>query len=190
MNIQRLSQQERKDLLTLARESIVCAVSGKRLPKLHETHLSPILKENGAAFVTLTIGGELRGCIGSLQAYRSLVEDVQEHAVDAALNDYRFLPLSELEIPQVEIEISVLTPSEPLRYEHPQDLPGLLKPHEDGVVLRDGIMSATFLPQVWDQLPDPEVFLDQLCQKMGAPANRWRQKVMQVSIYHVEEFKE
>jgi AmmeMemoRadiSam system protein A len=190
MTLQRLSQQERKDLLTLARESIISAVSGKRLPKLHETQLTSLLRENGAAFVTLTIEGELRGCIGSLQAYRPLVEDVQEHAVDAALNDYRFLPLSEMEIPQVEIEISVLTPAEPLRYEHPQDLPGLLKPHEDGVVLRDGSLRATFLPQVWDQIPAPEEFLNQLCLKMGAPADRWRQKVMQVSIYHVEEFKE
>lgn len=190
MTLQRLSQQERKDLLALARESIVCAVSGKRLLKLPEAQLTPLLKENGAAFVTLTMEGELRGCIGSLQAYQPLVQDVQEHAVDAALNDYRFLPLSESEVSQVEIEISVLTPSEPLPYENPQDLPGLLKPHEDGVVLRDGSLRATFLPQVWDQLPTPEVFLDQLCQKMGAPANRWRQKVLQVSIYHVEEFKE
>lgn len=190
MTSEGLTPQEKKELLALARESIVCAVASKRLPKLQDLPLTPMLKENGAAFVTLTIGGELRGCIGSLQAYRPLVEDVQQHAVDAALNDYRFMPVSDLEVPLLEIEISVLTQPEPLRYEHPEELPGLLKPHEDGVVLRDGPLSATFLPQVWEQLPSAELFLNHLCEKMGASPNRWRQKVMQVSIYHVEEFKE
>lgn len=185
-----LTPQEKHDLLMLARDSIVHAVAGKRLPKLHEAQLTQALKENGAAFVTLTIGGDLRGCIGSLQAYRPLVEDVQQHAVDAALNDFRFLPMTEVEIPLVEIEISVLTQPVPLRYEHPEELPGLLNPGLDGVVLRDGPLSATFLPQVWDQLPVPEMFLSHLCQKMGAAPDRWRQKVMQVSIYRVEEFKE
>ncbi len=185
-----LTPQEKKELLVMAREAITCAVSGKRLPKILESQLSANLKENGAAFVTLTIGGELRGCIGSLQAYRPLYEDVQQHAVDAALNDYRFQPVTDLEVPLLEIEISVLSKPEPLHYSHAEELPKLLKPREDGVVLRDGPLSATFLPQVWDQLPDPESFLSHLCQKMGAAPNRWRQKIMQVSIYHVEEFKE
>jgi AmmeMemoRadiSam system protein A len=190
MKTNELTPQEKKDLLVLARESIICAVAGKRLPKLSESQLTPILKEHGAAFVTLTIEGELRGCIGSLQAFRPLVEDVQQHAVDAALNDYRFQPVSEIEIPLLQIEISVLTAPEPLRYEHPEELPGLLKPGIDGVVLREGPASATFLPQVWEQIPEPEMFLAHLCQKMGVSPNRWRQKVMQVSLYHVEEFKE
>ena len=185
-----LTPEEKKELLKLARETIVCAVAGKRAPTLPESRLTETLRSHGAVFVTLTIGGELRGCIGSLQVYRPLVEDVQQHAVDAALNDYRFQPVSESEVPLLEIEISVLSKPEPLHYSTPEDLPGLLKPGEDGVVLRDGPLSATFLPQVWEQLPTPEVFLGHLCQKMGAPADLWRKNVLQVSIYHVEEFKE
>jgi AMMECR1 domain-containing protein len=103
MNADGLTLQEKKELLTLARESISSAVAGRRLPKRVESQLTPNLKENGAAFVTLTIGGELRGCIGSLQAYRPLVEDVQQHAVDAALNDYRFQPVTEIEVPLLKL---------------------------------------------------------------------------------------
>jgi len=185
-----LTPEEKKELLLLARESIVHAAAGKRLPALSGERITENLRTNGAAFVTLTIGGELRGCIGSLQAYRPLVEDVQQHAVDAALNDYRFQPVTEMEVPLLEIEISVLTKPEPLRYSSPADLPILLHPGVDGVVLRDGPLSATFLPQVWEQLPVPEAFLGHLCQKMGVSADHWRKKVLQVSIYHVEEFKE
>jgi AmmeMemoRadiSam system protein A len=152
--------------------------------------LTPALRAPGAAFVTLTIAGELRGCIGSLQAFRPLIEDVLDHAVDAALNDYRFQPVSTEEVPLLEIEISHLSAPQPLDYAEPAQLPTKLKPQVDGVVLRDGGRSATFLPQVWDQLSDPQQFLNQLCQKMGAPASLWRQKKLQVSIYHVDEFHE
>lgn len=190
MKIIGLTPEEKKELLALARESILCAAAGKQLPALPEHSLTDTLGSNGAAFVTLTINGELRGCIGSLQAYRPLVEDVQEHAVDAAMNDYRFQPVSEIEVPLLEIEISVLSRPELLHYRSPEALPGLLKPKVDGVVLRDGPLSATFLPQVWEQLPVPEDFLGHLCQKMGVPTDQWRRKVLQVSIYHVEEFKE
>jgi len=190
MNTNGLTSEEKQTLLAFARESIVNAVAGRRLPALPENRLTEPLRAQGAAFVTLTIAGDLRGCIGSLQAYRPLVEDVQQHAVDAALNDYRFQPVSDIEVPLLEIEISVLTKPEPLRYSSPEELPKLLKPNQDGVVLRDGSLSATFLPQVWEQLPTPEVFLGHLCQKMGVSADHWRRKLLNVSIYHVEEFKE
>jgi AmmeMemoRadiSam system protein A len=190
MNSHSLSDQEKTSLLRLARETIQAGITRKKLPALPPEELTAKLREPGAVFVTLTIAGELRGCIGSLQAYRPLVEDVQQHALDAAFNDYRFGPVSELEIPLLEIEISLLTTPEPLPYASPESLAAILKPNIDGVILRDGGRSATFLPQVWEQLPEPESFLSHLCQKMGAPANLWKQKMLQVSIYHVEEFHE
>jgi AmmeMemoRadiSam system protein A len=185
-----LTDQEKKSLLKLARETIQAAVSRKKKPMLSQGELTPQLQAPGAVFVTLTVGGELRGCIGSLKAYRPLVEDVQDHAIDAAFNDFRFGPVTELEVPLLNIEISRLTEPVPLPYDSPDQLPNLLNPEVDGVVLRDGLRSATFLPQVWEQLPEPEQFLSHLCQKMGAPANLWKQKVLDVSIYNVEEFHE
>ncbi|KAF0111689.1 MAG: hypothetical protein FD147_700 [Chloroflexi bacterium] len=185
-----LSDSDRKYLLSLARETITNAVNRKPLPDLHKDQLSPTLTKIGASFVTLKINGELRGCIGSLEAHQSLVEDVQEHAVQAALEDYRFPPVSIGEVPHLKIEISRLTVPVPLKYEYPLDLKDLLNPPVDGVILKDGFRRATFLPQVWQQIPDPEVFLSHLCAKMGASADLWRHKVLEVMIYHVEEFEE
>jgi AmmeMemoRadiSam system protein A len=190
MNNSELTLEEKKKLLVLARQALELAVAGKKLPQIASEELTPALKAPGAAFVTLTIAGDLRGCIGSLQAFRSLVEDVREHAVDAALNDYRFPPVSDVEVPLLEIEISHLSAPQPLDYNLPQDLPAQLKANVDGVVLRDGSRSATFLPQVWQQLPDPQDFLNQLCLKMGASADLWRKKKLQVSTYKVDEFHE
>lgn len=185
-----LTREDKKYLLQLARKTIVAAVGGKPFPQIQYEGLSKDLLDPGASFVTLTIHGQLRGCIGSLEAHQSLVVDVQEHAVHAALEDYRFPPLSEKEIDQVEIEISRLTAPEKVTYQKPEELPQLLKKGIDGVILKDGFRRSTFLPQVWEQLPDPEEFLSHLCAKMGAPANLWKKKLLEVSIYQVEEFKE
>jgi AmmeMemoRadiSam system protein A len=125
-----------------------------------------------------------------MEAYQSLAEDVQEHAVAAALNDYRFYTVEAGEVDRLEIEISRLTPPQPLPYEDPQDLIARLRPGIDGVLIRDGLRRATFLPQVWEKLPQPEDFLDHLCLKMGAPGNLWRSRHLDVSIYQVEEFHE
>lgn len=185
-----LSNQEKDFLLTLARQTIVKAVNQQPLPMWDDADLSEGLSQKGASFVTLTEDGDLRGCIGSLEAYQSLVEDVRDHARQAALEDYRFPPVTKAEVPKLHIEISRLTPSTPLKYQNPCDLPGLLKPDVDGVILKDGFRRATFLPQVWQQLPVPEEFLSHLCVKMGSSADLWKRKVLEVSIYHVEEFEE
>ncbi len=185
-----LSEHEKDFLLTLARQTIVKAVNHQPLPTWNDADLTEALTQKGASFVTLTMDGELRGCIGSLEAFQSLVEDVRDHARQAALEDYRFPPVTKAEIPRLHIEISRLTPSAPLKYQNPGDLPKLLKPNEDGVILKDGFRRATFLPQVWEQLPVPEEFLPHLCTKMGSSADLWRRKVLDVSIYHVEEFEE
>jgi AmmeMemoRadiSam system protein A len=152
--------------------------------------LTARLRENGASFVTLTENGELRGCIGALEPYQSLAEDVREHAVSAALNDYRFPPVRSTELSGIHIEVSRLTAPVPLEYENWKDLLVKLRPGVDGVVLRDGARRATFLPQVWEKIPKAEDFLDNLCYKMGAAPDSWRRKHLEVLVYQVEEFHE
>ena len=185
-----LTQDEREFLLRLARTAIESAVRGEKLVQAELSALSPVLRQNGAAFVTLTKRRQLRGCIGALEAYQPLTRDVQEHAVAAALQDPRFPPVSERELPELHIEISRLTKPEALPYTDSADLLAKLRPGVDGVILRDGWQRATFLPQVWEQLPDKEEFLSHLCDKMGASPNTWRVKHLEVQIYQVEEFHE
>jgi len=185
-----LSDHEKDFLLILARQTIVKAVNHQPLPTWDDKDLTDGLSQKGASFVTLTMNGELRGCIGSLEAYQSLVEDVRDHARQAALEDYRFPPVTKAEIPALHIEISRLTPSAPLGYQTPGELPGLLKPNIDGVILKDGRMRATFLPQVWEQLPEKAEFLSHLCTKMGASEGLWKIKNLEVFTYQVLEFHE
>ena len=186
----RLSEEERQVLLRLAREALEHGVHGRKLPPLNWDSLPPRLKEPGATFVTLTKNGRLRGCIGALEAHQPLAEDVREHAIAAALHDPRFPPVTPDELDDIRLEVSYLTPPEPLPYERPEDLLRRLRPHVDGVVLSDGWRKATFLPQVWDQLPDPAAFLSHLCLKMGAPADCWLTQPLQVWTYQVEKFHE
>lgn len=185
-----LNEVEKRYLLTLARDTIANALHHQPEPAVDLETLSTVLREPGASFVTLTIKGNLRGCIGSLEAHQSLAVDVREHAFQAAFEDYRFPPLSERELPETTIEISRLTKPVELVYDDPTDLPRLLQPGRDGVILQDGFRRATFLPQVWEQLPDIEAFLSHLCAKMGAPADLWKKKTLQVKTYSVEEFHE
>jgi hypothetical protein len=185
-----LTAEEKQTLLKLARQALELGVHGKPLPPLDPAALTPILKAEGAAFVTLTVNNGLRGCIGALEPYQSLVEDVREHAVAAALEDYRFPPVSEAELPKIKIEISRLTLPAPLTYTTPQDLLAKLRPGVDGVILRDGWRRATFLPQVWEKIPDKADFLENLCYKMGIAPDTWQHKHLEVLIYQVEEFHE
>ena len=187
---QNLSDRDRGTLLKLARQTIQLTAAGERLPRLDLEAYSEDLRREGASFVTLTIGGQLRGCIGALEAYQPLVLDVQEHAAAAASEDYRFRPVRPEEVPLLEIEISRLTPTQALSYTDAQDLIAQLRPGLDGVLIRDGGRRATFLPQVWEKLPDPQNFMSHLCVKMGAPENYWQTKKLDVYTYQVEEFKE
>ncbi len=185
-----LSNADRQTLLKVAREAITAAAASHALPDLDLRNFSADLRANGASFVTLTISGRLRGCIGTLEAYQPLVLDVQEHAAAAAIQDYRFPPVSAAEVPLLQIEISRLTPTQPLEYSDWQELIARLRPGIDGVLLKNGFQRATFLPQVWEKLPDPQEFLTHLCHKMGASGDCWRTKKLDVSTYQVEEFKE
>jgi AmmeMemoRadiSam system protein A len=186
----KLTDEEKETLLRLAREALQQGVAGQPLPTLRMDSLTPTLRADGASFVTLTIAGELRGCIGALEPYQPLVEDVREHAVAAALEDPRFRPVSPDELDRIEIEVSRLTLPRDLEYSDSKDLLTRLRPHIDGVILRDGYHRATFLPQVWEKLPDKAEFLDNLCYKMGESPDTWRRKHLEVLTYEVEEFKE
>lgn len=186
----KLTLEEQQFLLRVAREAIECGVRGEKVPPLDETSLSSQLKEIGASFVTLTIREELRGCIGALEAHQPLAEDVREHAIAAALEDPRFPPVREDELSRIQIEVSRLTRPVPLEYKDATDLLSKLKPHVDGVILRDGFRRATFLPQVWEKIPNRIEFLNYLCNKMGLGENAWSTRHLDVFIYHVEEFRE
>jgi AmmeMemoRadiSam system protein A len=187
---ERLHQNEKKELLNIARQAVEAVVVGHSLNPLDLNGMPPAFRENGASFVTLTREGQLRGCIGAIEAYQPLALDVQEHAVAAASEDYRFPPVTQEELSFIEIEISRLTQPIELQFEGPGDLLDKLRPGVDGVVLRDSIRRATFLPQVWEKVPRTEDFLDHLCIKMGAHPGLWREKHLEVFTYQVEEFKE
>jgi AmmeMemoRadiSam system protein A len=185
-----LTTEEKQTLLRLARQALDTGVRGQPFSPLDPTSLTPTLRAEGAAFVTLTVHGNLRGCIGALEPYQSLADDVREHAVAAALEDHRFPPVQEKELKNIEIEVSRLTLPVPLKYTDPDDLLAKLHPGVDGIILRDGFRRATFLPQVWEKIPDPTEFLANLCYKMGASPDTWRHKHLEVLIYQVEEFHE
>ncbi|HJS18197.1 MAG TPA: AmmeMemoRadiSam system protein A [Anaerolineales bacterium] len=186
----KLTVEEQNILLHLARKALECGVRGESLPPLDASVLPPRLREEGASFITLTEGGQLRGCIGALEPYQSLAEDVREHAVAAALEDPRFPRVEERELNRIEIEVSRLTRPLPLEYRDANDLLSKLHPHVDGIILRDASRRSTFLPQVWEKIPDPAEFLSNLCYKMGGDPQLWRKKHLDVLVYQVEEFHE
>ena len=185
-----LPEAERSELLKIARQALETAVRGQPFPQLERDQIPSSFLEPGAVFVTLTRHGELRGCIGALEAYQPLVDDVREHVAAAALQDYRFPPVTAEEVAEIKIEISRLTRPTPLSYRDADDLLAKLRPNVDGVILRDGWRRATFLPQVWEKIESPEEFLSHLCYKMGTSPDLWQHKKLDVSIYQVEEFHE
>jgi AmmeMemoRadiSam system protein A len=132
---------------------------------------APWLREPGATFVTLRQGEDLRGCIGSLEARRALVDDVAANARAAAFADPRFAPLRHEELEITAIEVSLLSPSEPLPFATAEELFAKVTPGTDGIVIESGARRATFLPQVWDVLPDPRDFFGELVRKAGLPAS-------------------
>jgi AmmeMemoRadiSam system protein A len=140
--------------------------------------------------VTLTKAGQLRGCVGHLLARRPLYQTILENTRNAAVADPRFPAVQPDELAQIAIELSVLTELQPLPYSTPSDLLAKLRPHVDGVVLHQYERMTTFLPQVWEQLPDKLEFLDRLAQKAGGPPQAWRLPGARISVYQVEAFGE
>jgi len=179
-----MNQKNKKILLNLAKKAITSSLFGQ---KLNIGHLPPELTLPQASFVTLTKAGELRGCIGHLLPVQPLYLDVIENARAAAFDDFRFPPLTPSELPQIEIEISLLDLPQKFFYSSPQELIAFLSQHHPGVIIKKAFHQATFLPQVWEELKNPTEFMNQLCQKAGLPATEWR-KMSEVEIYYVSSF--
>ncbi len=182
-----LTDKEKSLLLSLARQAII--KKDKNL-KIDEKELTGLLKENSGCFVTLTIDGNLRGCIGYIKPVKPLYQAVIDNAYNAAYSDYRFNPVSDDEIKKLNIEISILTNPQKLDFTSPNDLLKKITPDKDGVIISKDRHSATFLPQVWEKLPDKIRFLEELCLKAGLNKNAWQEKGFNVEIYRVKHFKE
>jgi AmmeMemoRadiSam system protein A len=183
----KLSEGQGKILLEVARKTIAHHLGEGDLP---EASVDSVLAEKGATFVTLKIAHQLRGCIGTLEPVGTLWQGVCDNAISAAFHDHRFSPLTLEELQKVHIEVSVLSSPKPLEYEELHELPQKLRPGIDGVILRDGNRGATFLPQVWQQLPLPELFLGQLCLKAHLTKLIWQEKRLDVQTYQVQYFGE
>jgi AmmeMemoRadiSam system protein A len=189
-----LSREQGELLLQVARlaleEKLGRKPSGEEIARRRLAGGDATLQEPCGTFVTLKLKGGLRGCIGTLAACEPLLEGVQRNAVNAGFHDPRFPPLAEAECDAVKIEVSVLTPPRPLDFLDADDLLSRLRPGVDGVILRKGHACATFLPQVWSQLPRPEDFLGHLCLKAGLGRDAWKKAKVEVSVYRVQSFAE
>ncbi|MGD9947677.1 MAG: AmmeMemoRadiSam system protein A [Desulfobulbus sp.] len=187
-----LSEQQGLLLVRLARQTIEQHLGTTPTRPVSETELAqPSLQEKRGVFVTLHKQGDLRGCIGSLAAVESIVDGIKRNALNAAFHDFRFNPVSVDELEQLQVEVSVLTEPVPLPYGKAEDLLHLLRPDQDGVILEGPSHArATFLPQVWQQLPTVEQFLGHLCRKAGLAETTWRSGNVRLSTYQVQSFEE
>jgi len=181
--------EQRRVLLSLARASIRHGLETGRPLAVDTKAFDPALQKRRAAFVTLNERGQLRGCIGSLEAYRPLVADVAENAFNAAFRDPRFPPVTPREFPDLRIHISVLSEPEPLAFRDEAELLASLRPGIDGLILEDRGLRGTFLPSVWEQLPDKREFLAHLKLKAGLPPDHWS-PTLRVWRYTTESFSE
>lgn len=180
-----MSTDKGRILIAIARAAISRAL-GREMQANEDAEW---LREPGACFVTLTQNGDLRGCIGSLEAYRPLLDDVKANACAAAFRDARFSPLTLAELDYTEIEVSLLSPMQPINFSDEREALAQLRPGIDGVVFECGHYRSTFLPQVWEQLPEPEVFMAHLKHKAGLPPDFWRPDV-KLARYTVNKWKE
>ncbi|MFH1122433.1 MAG: AmmeMemoRadiSam system protein A [Pseudomonadota bacterium] len=185
-----LTQEEGKYLLSVARKTIGDGLLNQKGQAQSHKELSPRFSEKRGTFVTLTLDDCLRGCIGHIIPQESLLEGIQANAINAAFRDPRFRPLSKEEFERTKIEISILTEPKTLEYADGDDLLGKLRPGIDGLIIKKGFRQATFLPQVWDQLPDKRAFLGHLCLKAGLDEDAWNKEKLEVSTYQVQAFDE
>ena len=184
---QGLAPAQRATLLAVARRSIEQGLANGRPLAVTASDFDRELQAVRASFVTLHSLGQLRGCIGHLQAVQPLVVDVAENAFAAAFRDPRFSPLTPEEWPEIQVDLSILTAPEPLQFSDEADLIRQIHPGEDGLILQDGPHRGTFLPSVWESLPDPAEFLRHLKHKAGLAANHWSDRV-EVFRYRTESF--
>jgi AmmeMemoRadiSam system protein A len=172
-----LDISQRRKLLELGRKSIELGLTVRRLPAWSDAQIDADLQLPRASFSTLEIDGRLRGCCGTIYPTRSLAEDVWRNAWASAFSDPRFPPLARSEYPNLDLHISVLSPIEPVNLESESELLESLRPGTDGLVLELDAARATFLPAVWEQLPEPREFLRHLKEKAGWPATFWSSRI-------------
>ena len=180
-----MEEKDKDMLLWIAKASILSAF-GREKPPLKEAER---FREEKGAFVTLEKNGLLRGCIGYILPVKPLGEAVMDNAISAAFRDPRFPPLSEEELKDLEVEVSILSPPQKVHFNSPEELLEKLKPGVHGVILKRGPYSATFLPQVWEQIPDKVEFLRHLSVKAGLPPDAWKLPGTEIYVYTVEAFK-
>lgn len=188
-----MNESNRKIALSLARRAIDFYFSLGRPLEMTEAEFSNLpfdFRERRACFVTLTKAGNLRGCMGHLSPIQTLGQDIAENATKAGFNDPRFSPLMPEEFPEIKIEISILTESHPIQFASPGELMARLKSGRDGVTIHRGEYGATYLPQVWQEIPEKDKFLSSLCEKAGLAADDWKTPGLQAEIYQVEAFVE
>lgn len=165
--------EERSLLLRIAADSIDHGLTHGTALQVDPVDFPPALRETRATFVTLTIDRQLRGCMGVLEAHQPLVVDVAHNAYTAAFADPRFPPLNKRERDHIAIKLSILTPPEPMTFDSEEDLLAQIRPNEDGLILEEGPCRGTFLPAVWESLPDRRDFLRHLKQKAGLSPGYW-----------------
>jgi AmmeMemoRadiSam system protein A len=183
-----LCAEQGQVLLHVARQVLMEQFGQEMQPA--ENRDDPELRQQHGVFVTLTKQGMLRGCIGSLLGLEPLLDGVRRQTINAAFHDHRFPPLTAEEVPDVHIAISVLSQPQVLHYSDADELIQKLRPRIDGVILKQGQAGATFLPQVWNELPNPKVFLRQLCRKAGLASTAWQTGDLTVQTYQATCFAE
>lgn len=188
-----ITEEQGQRLINVARRTIAAKLGildeiNKVVPD--QDLADPTFGEKRGTFVTLKIKGQLRGCMGCLTPTESILEGIQRNSINSAFNDPRFPQLTAEELDKAEIDISILTTPQELEYSGGNDLLAKLRPDIDGVILSKGAARATFLPQVWKQLPRTEDFLTHLCRKAGLSSDEWQKGDLSVSIYQVQYFNE
>lgn len=190
-----LTNQQGQALVRLARQQIERHLGADSSPEgaiaADQLHDDPVIAEKRGVFVTLHRNNQLRGCIGSLAAVEALGEGIRRNALNAAFHDYRFPSLTAAELPGLKVEVSILTEPQPLVCSSPDEVLSMLRPGVDGVIIKGPHgEQATFLPQVWQQLPQPEQFLGHLCRKASLPEQAWRSGTLRFFTYQVQSFEE
>lgn len=187
-----LTEEQGQALVRLARQTIMGALNIPLTSPGEDLSVAswqePVFQEQRGVFVTLHLAGQLRGCIGSLVGTTSIVDGVRGNALNSAFKDHRFNPVTPEEFAGIDLEVSILSEPQRLSYDGADDLLASLRPDLDGVIIKKGGHSATFLPQVWQQLPDGKDFLSHLCQKAGLPHDEWQQGDLEVMTYQVQCF--
>jgi len=173
-------------LLTLARQAIKHYFETKGFLEIDSDSIPADLKNKQGTFVTLTINHKLRGCIGHIEGVNPIFKDIIENAVSAAFFDPRFYPVDKEELDKLKIEISLLSIPKILNYKNSDDLLKILNKRKPGLIIKKGINSATFLPQVWEEIDSPISFISTLCLKAGLSSKEWKNGQLQIYFYNVE----